>query len=133
MNSLRERRYFDQMAAGVGRVVRLGDADIADRARVEAAGVAGGRSGFGVVASVGDHVPGFAVERSFDRETVVTHVAVVANDDHAADGRRLLQIDLPPGGAGMFADVRGPIAIGIEWRSRRWPSGPGSAAANWNR
>lgn len=62
-SSLLERHDLHQMAAGVGRVVSLGDAEVSDRPRCETTGVAfGGRRDL-VVTTVGEHLPSLAVKR----------------------------------------------------------------------
>ena len=66
--------HLDQMPAGVGRVVGLGDADVTDRARREGAGVAVLGRRLLVVAAVGDHFPTLAVIGDLDGKTVVAVV-----------------------------------------------------------
>ncbi len=108
-----KRHHLNEVPAGVGRVVELGDPDISDGPRHESASVARFRGRVSVVASVGNQIPRLAVERCFHREAVVAKVAEIPDNNDAADDRRFLQVDLPPRFAGVLFYVGGPVTIGV--------------------
>ena len=88
---------LDEVAAGVGGVVGLGDANEAGLSGWQGAVVAFGGRGVPVGLAVRGEVLGAAVERRFDGEPVETLVAVVSDHDDSAHSRGTLEVHLPPG------------------------------------